>query len=230
MTEEEIKAAINKLLAEKAGGDQAKLSEKLFKVLLKARDKISELEDENEELRESSIGDGFVAISKADADLLDEYRALGKPADLKAATEKVTQLQDDIARRDRDANRTEVARTAGYVPEVLRKAAADSVQFVPTKIKDEKSGKEFDSFNVVDTGPDGKPRTRTLDQWEEDPDVKPLLPALKASRDSQTPSGRPQSPSGGYQGNPRQRQQPAREEQPQHQYAGPVYTNAAASL
>lgn len=222
-----------KHLAEKAGGDPAKLAKLYVKEIVKAKREADQLDSENADLREkvasTRLPKGHVALPKADADLLAAYKALGEVKDVQAAVAKVPHLEADLADRDFRDSRREVAARLGYAPAVLTLAAPPGVEFVPAKGKDAKTGKEVDTYKVKDTGPDGKERVRTLAEWEADPAVQPLLPALRPSGVQQVvrEDGRVVSPSSGYQGS---RERARSREQPEPaRRAAPVF-NAAAAL
>lgn len=172
LSADEVKVIVAGLLP-KVGGDQSKLNEALVRQNRKLRDDLTAAQS-------TALPKDHVAVPKSDADLLVEYRALGEPKALKAAAEEAPALKATLAQRDHDAALATVAAKAGYAPEVLRRLAPIGTAFEPTKAKDAK-GKEVESFTVKDKGPDGKDRTRSLQQWEDDPEVKPLLPALKPS-------------------------------------------------
>jgi hypothetical protein len=126
-------------------------------------------------LKAAAIPEGHVAIPKSDSELLASYKALGEPAAIKASVDRLPALESEVARRDREAELGAVAAVLRYEPAVLSKLA-DGLKFVPAKAKDR--GKEIDSFNVVDTGPDGKERTRPIADLEKD-DWRPWLAALR---------------------------------------------------
>lgn len=226
------KEMYERLLSDRAGGDSARLGRSLLKKLLEANAEVSRLEGELEAAKSSVLPKDHVAVPQADADLLKQYRELGEPKVLKAAVERVPVLENDLKTRDHESGLRDVAGKQGWSFDVLKRLAPVGVQFIPAKVKDEKSGKDIETYRVLDKDAEGKERTRSIEQWQDDPDVKPLLPALQPSGVQRvvTREGVPVSASAGYEGS-RGQEGRAGEGREQARFTGnaPI-VNAAASI
>lgn len=200
MTAAEVEAKVKELLATKAGGD----AEKLCRMLLKTA---TELRGQLAEAQAKQLPKDHVAVPKAKADLLAEYEDIGPPAELKEAREALPAAREEAATLKHESALAGVAKATGYSLDVLKRLAPIGVAFQPTKVK--VKDKEVESFNVKDKDPQGKERTRTLQQWEDDPEVRPLLPALKPTgKATETREGIPVSGSSGLPGSGDRRPQP----------------------
>jgi hypothetical protein len=194
-------------LLSKYGGDSDKLAKKLLKLNFQAKQEIEDIKQDMEDAKEESIPKDHVAVPKADVTTLEEYRKLGEPKVIKATADELAAykalgepkaieaslkelpaVKGTLARVQHEAVLDAVSKGPDgrdrYNPVVLKRIVPEGVKFVPAThtVKDAR-GKEVEvqDWDVIDTGPDGKARTRTREEWEADPDVKPMLPALKPS-------------------------------------------------
>jgi hypothetical protein len=127
-------------------------------------------------LKASAVPEGHVPIPKADAEALAAFKALGiDPAKVRESLDRLPALEGEIARRDREKELGAVAATLKYEPSVLNKLA-DGLTFAPIRVK--LHGREVDTFEVVDTGEDGKERRRPISDVEA-AEWKTWLPALR---------------------------------------------------
>jgi hypothetical protein len=147
-----------------------------------ATSKLREAEADLEHAKSTSLPRGHVAVAKADAQLLDEVKALGKVEDIKAALAEHETLKTDLATRKRADTLRSVAGDLGYnadafvllpnLPDFESREGKDGKQWF-AKVKDEK----------------GVVTERLASEFVEGSDaIKPLLPALKtAGQDVQVP-------------------------------------------
>lgn len=205
----EIEVIVDRLLAQKAGGDPKKLAHALVKqnVRLKA---------DLEAAQKAVLPADRVAVTRAEANLLAEYRKVG---DLEVLKEALTTLDaykplgpatelksslDVLKSYQALGKPDEVKAAVEALPQVRgelvrrdRDAELDGVAtragYAPGVLKrlageslrfvpaklKDARGQEVETFEVVDLAPDGKERTRSLADWEASDEVKELLPALK---------------------------------------------------
>lgn len=77
--------------------------------------KVKELEADVEEAKKTSIPRGHIAVAKADAELLDKYKATGKtPDELTATLTEHKTLSEEATKRKREDLNRAVASELGY--------------------------------------------------------------------------------------------------------------------
>jgi hypothetical protein len=139
-----------------------------------AESKVTQLTSDLESARAGNLGRGQVAVTKAEVQLLDEYRALGKtPAELTTTVTEHKTLKETEAKRAEDDKRVAVATELGYNPEAFKRLS----NLPDFDIRTDKDGKKV--FALVKDGDKvvEKPATEYL---ESNADIAPFLPALKA--------------------------------------------------
>jgi len=86
-------------------------------------EEIRELTDEVQRLRPLAIPADHVAVPKADADALTEYKKLGDVKVVQESVKKKDELEKALAERDRASKYETMAKKMGYKPSVLTKLA-----------------------------------------------------------------------------------------------------------
>jgi hypothetical protein len=135
--------------------------------------KVKELEADIEEAKKTTVPRGHVTVAKADADLLNNYKALGTVDEVKAKVTEHATLKESEAKRQREDQLVNVAKVLGYdnveafkrlpnLPEFEIRGEGDK-QKVIAKLKE--------GDKVVEK--DAKP------YLESSPDIAPFLSALK---------------------------------------------------
>jgi hypothetical protein len=163
---------------------------KLLSEKQSAEAKVTQLESDLESAKASSLPRGHVAVAKADAQLLEEVKAIGTPADITAKLAEHKTLKEESTKRAREDSLRLVAKELGYdnvdafirlpLPE-FEIREKDGKKTVVAKVK------EGDS--IVE-----KPATEFI---ESSPDISPFLSALKTQ-----PSGVRVPPTGPSSGVP----------------------------
>jgi len=141
-----------------------------------AEGKVTQLTSELESARAGNLGRGQVAIAKSEAALLDEYKPLGTPAELKAKVDEHGKLAEKIALNERDKSLRQVAKDLSYneeafvrlpnLPEFESRMKDGKTEWI-AKIKGEK--------DVITEKP-------AKEFVESSADITPFLPSLKAIR------------------------------------------------
>lgn len=109
--------------------------------------KVKELEADVEEAKKTSIPRGHLAVAKADAELLDKYKATGKtPDELTTALTEHKTLSDEVTKRQREDLNRSVAKELGF--------NTDAFALLPGlpefEIRDGKDGKKAVVAKVVE--------------------------------------------------------------------------------
>ncbi len=141
-----------------------------------AESKVTQLTSDLESARAGNLGRGQVAVTKAEVQLLDEYKALGKtPVELTATVTEHKTLKETETKRAEDDKRVAVATELGYNPEAFKRLS----NLPDFDIRTDKDGKKV--FALVKDGDKvvEKPATEYL---ESNADIAPFLPALKAKQ------------------------------------------------
>lgn len=185
---DDVEAARLRMLA-KVDGDVVKLSSRLTRMNMEVngtnkllQTQIETISKERDDLKtkltSASVPADKIVISKTDAELLAAYQAIGQPEQIVAERKKLVELDTQLKTVARDKELSEVARVAGYVPEVFVDLVTDGMSFEPTKTR--VGIKDVDSFKVLDTDPKtGKERVRHLVDLEA-AEWKHYVPALRA--------------------------------------------------
>ena len=131
--------------------------------LAKSEAKIAQLQADLDAAK-SAVPADHVVIPKADADLLEAYKAFGKPDAIKAAADELKASKESLAVVDKTRTLAAVARVAGVKNVALfNKILDDDIIFAPAKVKDD-LGNDVDSFTATVKGPDGKPVTKSIQE------------------------------------------------------------------
>lgn len=141
--------------------------------------KVKELEADIAAASEKSLPHGHVAVKKADAALLDQYKAHGTPDEVSTKLTEHKSLSEEVAKSKRDQSLRQLAKDHGYnedafirlpgLPEFTSRAGKDGKTEWFAQIKDEKG--------VITE----KPAKEFI---EASPDIKPFMPSL-----AQKPAG-----------------------------------------
>lgn len=141
-----------------------------------ATQKVEGLEADLAQAKTTSIPRGHIAVPKADADLLEKLKPHGTPQEIETKLSEHKELQEKVAKQERDAQLREVAKILSYEPEAFVRLqslpefeirdGADNKKTVIAKLKDSKG--------VITE----KPAQEFI---ESSADIAPFLPALKAT-------------------------------------------------
>lgn len=148
-----------------------------------AEGKVTQLTSDLESARAGNLGRGQVAVTKAEAALLDEYRPLGTPTELKAKVDEHKTFSEELATRKRNDSLRQLAKDYSYnedafirlpsLPEFESRPGKDGKTDWIAKLKDDKG--------VITE----KPAKEFI---ESSPDIAPFMAALKVqSRGVQVP-------------------------------------------
>jgi hypothetical protein len=140
-----------------------------------AEGKVTQLTSDLESARAGNLGRGQVAITKAEAALLDEYKPLGTPVELKAKVDEHKTFSEELTTRKRNDSLRQLAKDLSLnedafvllpkLPEFESRAGKDGKTEWVAKIKDdkgvitEKVAKEF-----IESSPDIQPFMASLKQ------------------------------------------------------------------
>jgi len=124
-----------------------------------ATNKVRELEADIAAASEKTIPRGHVAVAKADAELIDKYKAHGTPDEVAAKVAEHKSLSDEVAKTRRDQSLRQLAKDLSFneeafvrlpnLPEFESRAGKDGKPEWVAKLKDdkgvitEKPAKEF---------------------------------------------------------------------------------------
>jgi hypothetical protein len=138
-----------------------------------AESKVTQLTSDLESARAGNLGRGQVAVTKAELQLLDEYKPLGAPADVKVKLTEHETLKADAAKRADEDKRIAVATELGYNPEAFKRLA----NLPDFEVRDGKDGKK----SVIALVKDGDKLVEKVasEYLESNADIAPFLPALK---------------------------------------------------
>lgn len=160
---------LNKTLVQEKGVEEAKVK--------KLR---TDLDDALEAAKTSGIPRGQVLVLKADAELVEKYKALGTPDELTAVKTEHGTLKETESKRQRDDNLTAAAKELGYSPDAL-KLLADLPVFEVREVAGKKTviAKVQDGDKVIE---------KDAKQFIES-NYAASLPALQAKAGVQLPAG-----------------------------------------
>lgn len=130
------------------------------------------LKQERDDLKGKLPADGMVVIAKEDAALLESYKAMGKPADLKTALETKSTAEQELTTLKREKQIMKAADAAGYKASVLGGLAGD----LDIQVRPVKDGKPL--VVVVADGNETALEDYAKEHWED------YLPALIAKQSS----------------------------------------------
>lgn len=169
-----------KALIEKHNNDMRSVIDKLYSENYSYREKIRDLKDQVKEAQTQTPGRNQAVISKDDAELLEQYKALGDIETLKKQQGELTTATEELgALRKRDTLR-EVAEAAGFKLPVLERLGAD-LEF---EIKEVEKDGEKTKIAHVKNGDEITPLSDYAQaNWAD------FLPSLKAE-----PQGQQQPP------------------------------------
>lgn len=160
---------------------------KLLNEKTTAETKAASLQSDLDSARASNLPRGHIAVSKADAELLDQVKALGKVDDIKLKLTEHESMSADLAKRERQDSLKEVAKELGYNSDVFARLS-DLPEF---EIR-EKDGKK----SIVALTKDGDKVVEKAGQEFIESTYAPFMPALKQQQGIETPG----SGGGGSQG------------------------------
>lgn len=182
----------------RSGGDT--VNDKVIRDNVKLRLKLNEVRTENETLK-SKLPEGAVVLSKDDAKLFEDFKALGKkPADITkllkdgetAATELASRKLGDVA--------ADAAKALGWNGVDVLKDQISSrnlrVEMRETEVDDGKGGKTKKPVPFVITGEGAASKAEELTTYV-NTNLKGYLPALQGSADSNGDRRAASSTSGG---------------------------------
>jgi len=145
-----------------------------------AEGKVTQLTSELESARAGNLGRGQVAVSKSEVALLDEYKPLGTPVELKTKIDEHKTLSEESATRKRSDSLRQVAKDLSYnedafillsdLPDFISKPGKDGKSEWFAQVKDEKG--------VITEKP-------AKEFVETSPRITPFLPSLKATQTKQ---------------------------------------------
>lgn len=129
--------------------------------------KVKELEADMEQAKSTSLPRGHVAVAKADAELLDKFKSLGKPEELTAKLGEHEVLKAEVDRHKRDSHLEQVAKVMGYdnveafkrlsnLPDFEIKGEGDK-RTVVAKVRDGDKIVEKPAVDFMTTSPDHAP-------------------------------------------------------------------------
>jgi hypothetical protein len=149
-----------------------------------AEGKVTQLTSDLESARAGNLGRGQVAVTKAEVQLLDEYKATGKtPAELTSMVTEHSTLKESEARRAREDNLVKAANELGFDGEMFKRLS----NLPDFDIRDGKDGKKQVLVLVKDG--DKVVERPALEFLEASPDHSPFLSALKAKSTGVTVHG-----------------------------------------
>lgn len=153
-----------------------------------AETKAASLQADLDSAKASSLPRGHMAVPKADAELLEQVRALGKVDELKAKLTEHETMKADLSKRQRQDSLKQVAKELGYNDEVFARLSD-----LPEFRIDERDGKK----SIVALVKDGEKLIEKSGQEFVESTYSPFMPALKAQQGIETPgSGGGSSSSG----------------------------------
>lgn len=131
-----------------------------------------------ESAKASGLPRGHVAVAKADAELLNEVKALGSVNDLKTKLTEHQTMTDDLAKRKRQDVLKSVAKELGYNDEVFARLSD-----LPDFDIREKDGKKL----IIALIKDGDKVVEKAGQEFIESTYAPFMPALKAETGVEVP-------------------------------------------
>jgi len=141
-----------------------------------AEGKVTQLTSELESARAGNLGRGQVAISKSEAALLDEYKPLGTPAELKVKVDEHVKLTEKITQHDRDKSLRQLSKDLGFNEEAFIRLP--NLPEFEARVKDGKT--EWIAKIKGDNGTiTEKPAKEFI---ESSADITPFLPSLKVTQ------------------------------------------------
>lgn len=166
------------LAALKSQGGGESVSEQLIRENVIARERRREAEEALEELKKKVPAADAVVLTPEQAKDWTAYQALGKPDEVKT---KMSTLEGEIAKRDREIVMASAADAAGYKAAVLTKLpGAEKLKF---EVREEQvDGKATKVAYVTGSGEGAK--TEKLSEYAER-EWKDFIPALSADASSE---------------------------------------------
>lgn len=143
-----------------------------------AETKAASLQADLDSAKASSLPRGHVAVPKADAELLEQVRALGKVDDIKVKLTEHETMKADLSKRQRQDSLKQVAKELGYNDEVFARLSD-----LPEFRIDEKDGKK----SIVALIQDGDKTVEKPGLEHIESTYAPFMPALKAQQGLETP-------------------------------------------
>lgn len=122
---QEIATMVANLIG-KAGGDSNRVIEQLLGETAKLREDKRLLKAEIEAWKKDAPQDGDVILSGAEITEYEEYKAFGKPSDIKKSLDSLKEVQAKLAQQEKAAVIQEAAKAVGFKASVLEKLLGDS--------------------------------------------------------------------------------------------------------
>lgn len=126
-----------------------------------AETKVTQLTSDLESARAGNLGRGQVAVAKSELALLDEYKPLGTPVELKTKVTEHATLKEAEAKRAREDAQAAAARELGYNPDAFKLLAnlpdfevreKDGKKTVIAKVKEGENVVEKDAKAFIEAG------------------------------------------------------------------------------
>mgnify|MGYP003575560770 CR=1 FL=1 len=143
-----------------------------------AETKAATLQADLDSAKASSLPRGHMAEPKADAELLEQVKALGKVEDIKVKLNEHETMKADLSKRQRQDSLKQVAKELGYNDEVFGRLSD-----LPEFRIDEKDGKK----SIVALIQDGDKTVEKSGQEFVESTYSAFMPALKATSGMETP-------------------------------------------
>lgn len=144
-----------------------------------AEGKVTQLTSDLESARAGNLGRGQVAIAKSDAQLLDQYKALGTPDEVGAIKTEHATLKERDTKRTREDSLRQLAKSQGYNEEAFVRLP-NLPDFINKPSKDGKSVEWFaqlkDDKGIITE----KPVKEFIEASE---DIKPFMSSLTQKAD-----------------------------------------------
>lgn len=151
-----------------------------------AEGKVTQLTSELESARAGNLGRGQVAVAKSEAALLDEYKPLGTPAELKTKIDEHTTLTERDQKRSREDSLRQVSKSLSYNEDAFIRLPS-----LPDFIsKPGKDGKSIDWFAQVKDDKGVITEKPAKEFIESSQDIAPFMASLKVeSKQVELPGG-----------------------------------------
>lgn len=153
-----------------------------------ATNKVKELEADLAATSEKSVPRGHTAVKKEDAQLLDQYKALGTPDEVGAIKTEHATLKEKDVQRTRDDNLRKVATALGYTNVEAFVRLPNLPEFTS---KPNKDGKTVDWFVQLKDDKGVVTEKPAKEFVESSPDIQPFMSALKQSEGVRVPTTGP---------------------------------------
>lgn len=169
---------------------------KLLSEKTTAEGRVTQLTSDLESARAGNLGRGQVVVTKSDAALLDEYKPLGTPAELKLKVDEHKTLNDEVAKTRRDQSLRQLAKDFGFNEEAFVR-----LPNLPDFERREKDGKA-DWVAKVKGEKDVITERPAKEFIESSTDIAPFMSSLKTAPQTKLPTTGAQDGSSASGGDP----------------------------